>query len=81
MIGLPSDGWKFGPAMRENPSADNTLAVGFPRSLLPRSLLLTYFLSLLPPNFPINYNFICIPTVTFGVDLCSLFRCTDSLEL
>jgi hypothetical protein len=32
--GLPSDGWKFGPAMRGNPSADNELAVGFPRPLL-----------------------------------------------
>jgi hypothetical protein len=30
---LPSDGWKFGPAMRGNPSADNTLAIGSPRSL------------------------------------------------
>ena len=39
MIGLPSDGWKFGPAMRENPSADNTLAVGFPRSLRPTAIV------------------------------------------
>ena len=33
-VGLPSDGWKFGPAMRGNPSADNELAVGFPRPLV-----------------------------------------------
>jgi hypothetical protein len=33
-VGLPSDGWKFGPAMRGNPSVDNELAVGFSRPLL-----------------------------------------------
>jgi hypothetical protein len=34
-IELPSDGWKFGPAMKGNPSVDNELAVGFPRPLFP----------------------------------------------
>jgi hypothetical protein len=33
-VRLPSNGWKFGPAMRGNLSADNTLAVGFPRPLI-----------------------------------------------
>ena len=33
-IGLPSDGWKFGLAMRGNPLAGNELAFGFPRSLI-----------------------------------------------
>jgi hypothetical protein len=33
-VGLPSDDWKFGLAMRGNPSADNKLVVGFPRPLL-----------------------------------------------
>ena len=32
-VRLPSDGWKFGPAMKGNPSDDNELAVGFPRPL------------------------------------------------
>ena len=32
-VGLPSDGWKFGPAMKGNPSVDNELAIGFPRAL------------------------------------------------
>ena len=31
---LPSNGWKFGLAMRGNLSADNELAVGFPRPLV-----------------------------------------------
>ena len=30
-VGLPFDGWKFGPAMRGNPLADNELPVSFPR--------------------------------------------------
>ena len=33
-VGLPSDGWKFEPAMRGYPSADNELATGFPRPFI-----------------------------------------------